>query len=455
MNNSIHMDKSIHTNQSTQTEDIRTIAEKTGRALLEAGTQKAQYTVTETQTHEFNVDGGEFSLFRTLFDHRLSITAYKDQKKGSASTNQFDDVAIEAAVRDCIKSAESGVADEAYDIAPAQENETFRDGAYEPDIDLFFERTRELMQDIRERHPKILMEQMIVSHDQTHTLYRNTNGTEFETFQGAYAVSLMYSAHEGDKATSFFGSDLYTDRLDRPFIELGSLEKDLADTEAQLSTVPVEGKFQGVILLTPGSLPGFLGNIIGNFASDGVILDKTSIWLDKVGQSVADSRITLSLRPGDSRIVCGERFTHDGFRSKDYDFLKDGVLKSFCLSLYVANKSGFAPAGNSSSAMVVEGGDTPYADMVKSIKKGLIVGRFSGGNPSINGDFSGVAKNSFLVEDGEVKGAVSETMISGNLAELLNNLVAISRETVENGSCVLPYMAFDKVVISGKENEPQ
>lgn len=249
MNRSIYMEKSIQ-------EDIREIAHKTGERLREAKADKAQYTVTETQTHEFNVDGGEFSLFRTLFGHSLTITAYKDQKKGSASTNQFDDSAIEAAVRDCLKSAESGVADEAYDIAPAQESETFREGAYEPDIDLFFERTRELMRDIRERHPKILMEQMIVSHDQTHKIYRNTNGTEFEAFQGAYAVSLMFSAHEGDAATSFFGSDIYTDRLDRPFIELGSLEKDLADTEAQLSTVPVEGKFQGVILLTPGRCPG-------------------------------------------------------------------------------------------------------------------------------------------------------------------------------------------------------
>ena len=61
-----------------------------------------------------------------------------------------------------------------------------------------------------------------------------------------------------------------------------------------------------------------------------------------------------------------------------------------------------------------------------------------------------MAKNSFLVEDGQIKGAVSETMINGNLAELLNNLISISRETVEDGYSVLPYMAFDKVVISGK-----
>lgn len=434
--------------------DIKKIAEKTKQLLSDAGAQKAQYTVTEKETHEFNVDGGEFSLFRTLFDRSLSITAYKDQKKGSAFTNQFDDAAVENAVADCIKSAESGMADEAFDIAPRQESETFREGAYEPDIDLFFQRTRELMEDIQKRHPKILMEQMIVSHDKVHSVYQNTNGTEFETYKGAYSVSLMFSAHEGEATTSFFGSGIYTDSLDRPFIEMGSVEKDLSDTEAQLSTIPVEGKFEGVIVLTPGSLGEFLGNAISNFASDGVILEKTSIWLDKLDKQVADERLTVSMRPKDPRIVCGERYTADGFLSEDYDLIRDGVLKSFLISLYVSNKSGFAPAKNTSFSLVIEGGDTPYEDMIGKIKKGLIIGRFSGGQPGINGDFSGVAKNSFLVEDGQIKGAVSETMINGNLAHLLNNLVAISRETVADGSTVLPYMAFDKVIISGKSNTP-
>lgn len=96
------------------------------------------------------------------------------------------------------------------------------------------------------------------------------------------------------------------------------------------------------------------------------------------------------------------------------------------------------------------GGDTSYEDMIKNTDRGIILGRFSGGNPSINGDFSGVAKNSFLVENGKVVGCVNEVMVSGNLADLLNNLITLSKETVANGSCVLPYAAFDHVTISGK-----
>ena len=53
-------------------------------------------------------------------------------------------------------------------------------------------------------------------------------------------------------------------------------------------------------------------------------------------------------------------------------------------------------------------------------------------------------------EDGEIKGAVSETMINGNLAEMMKNIVAISKETVSDGGGNAPYIAVDGVVISGK-----
>ena len=430
--------------------DLKSIAQQIGEEISKAGAQKAHYTVAAKETREFNVDGGEFSLFRTLFDNSLSITVYKDEKKGSISTNSFDREAITAAVTNCIQSAEAAIADPAYDIAPKQENKVFEEGSYEPDVDRLFARTKELLETVKERHPKILMEQMIVQHVKVYKIYQNTNGTEFETRSGSYSIDLMFSGHDGDATTSFFGSSVTTDNLDKPFIELGSVEKDLCDVEAQLNTVAFEGKFEGIAVLTPGSLPSFLYSAMANFASDIAILDKTSIWMDKLGEKVAADCLTISLAPLDERICCGERYTSDGFLSENFDIIEKGVLRSYLLGLYVANKSGYAPAKNTSYAAVIEGGDTAYEDMIKGIKKGIIVGRFSGGEPSSNGDFSGVAKNSFLIEDGQIKGAVSETMINGNLADILKNIVAISRETVADGSSVLPYIAVSGVTISGK-----
>lgn len=431
-------------------ENLKLLANNTIEHLVKEGADKAKCVVTSKETHEFNVDGGEFSLFRTLFDNEISITAYKDNKKGTININRFDDEAIIEAVKNCINVANSGSSDEAWDIASKQENRIFTEGSYIPNIELFFERTKELVQDIKEKHPHILLEQMIVYHVKENSIYLDTNDTNYEMTLGKYVISIMFSAHDGDKVTSFFGTEVCIDNLDRPFIELGSIEKDLTDVEDQLNTVPLLGKFEGVAVITPSCLVSIMYYIINNFASNSVILDGTSVWKDKIGKKVADERITVSLKPLDERVICGERYTEDGFISENFNLIKDGILEGFAIPLYAANKTGHDRAKNSSFNLVVEGGETPVDNIIKDIKKGIIVGRFSGGNPTVNGDFSGVAKNSFLVEDGKIVGAINETMINGNLADLLNNLVAISKETVEDGSMVLPYMAFDKVIISGK-----
>ena len=48
--------------------------------------------------------------------------AIKGHKKGNIAINRFDDEAVAAAVKDCIAVAESASEDEAWDIAPKQED---------------------------------------------------------------------------------------------------------------------------------------------------------------------------------------------------------------------------------------------------------------------------------------------------------------------------------------------
>ena len=430
--------------------DLKMIADKALAALKDNGADKAQCAVRFTETHEFNVDGGKFSLFRTLFDNSLSLTAVKDDKKGSVGINRLDDDSIAAAAVNCLAIADSGAADPAWVFAEKSENGFFTAGAPEADLDLLFDRTEELMRQIGEQFPLILMEQMIVTHKKRHSVFKNSLGVEYETLSGNYEISLMFSAHEGEKSSSFFGSGVITDRLDVPFMELGTIREDLENVSKQLDTQPLEGKFTGVAVFPPSSLGTFIGSALGNFASDGTLLDGTSPWKDCLGKVVADPAITISAAPLDERIVCGERFTGEGFRSENYDIIREGVLESFMLSGYVANKTGLPRAKNSSYAIVMKPGETPYADIIAGIERGILVGRFSGGEPGTSGDFSGVAKNSFLIENGKITCALSETMISGNLGDLLKNVVAISSEVVCDGATVLPYAAFGGVTVSGK-----
>jgi predicted Zn-dependent protease len=106
--------------------------------------------------------------------------------------------------------------------------------------------------------------------------------------------------------------------------------------------------------------------------------------------------------------------------------------------------------GDLLGSFIVEPGEESLETMIRGIARGLVVARLSAGAPSASGDFSGVAKNCFRIEKGEIKEALSETMVNGNLAEFLMNIKALSKEVVKDGSSVLPWVAIEGVGIAGK-----
>ena len=411
---------------------------------------KADFTLARTEENEVTVKDGKMTMIRTLYNDAVSIRVIQNQKQGTASINSLVIQDIKEAIDSALASAESTDADPCYDIAPGLKPEKFEMGALEPDMDKLLSRTMELSEMIAQRHPKIKLMEMYTKYVRGTNIYRNTNGTQDEKEFGYYELFLEYAGNDGVNSTGFQYNGVDFDSLDKPLIELSSLEKDLTDTENSLNPISITEKFEGEIILTPSCASQMLEMTIMNAAGNQAILGKTSMWLDKVGQKVASDKLTISSNPWDPHFPNHEVHTGDGFRSEDYTLIEKGVLKCFATNLYTANKCGVARAANSSLAMVVEAGDVSLDDMIKGMKKGLIVGSVSCGMPGANGELSGVAKNSFYVENGEVKGAVIETMISLNLFDLCNNITAISKERVCDGFMVMPSIQADHVTISGK-----
>ena len=418
-------------------------------ALTALGADKASVRASSGETVELNALGGEFTLMRTLLDQSLSLTAIKGGKRGIARLNRLDGEAIRQAAEDCLAVAESGEADEAWDLAPQAETGDFSSGSLTADGDKLFDRSKELLDAIGEKYPRVIVEEMIVEHKAEKEVYLNSVGSRFTNAAGSYGVDLMFSGHEGDRATSFFGSSVSVPDLEKPFLDQGTLANDLEAAEKSLDVELTTETRMGDILVHPDLLMEFLGTAGELFCGDTALIDGISIWKDKLHEQVADPALTVYVKPLDGRICGGERYTAEGFAAQDYTWLKGGVLESFTLSLYGANRTGLPRALNTDSALVMEPGTKTKEELIAGIRDGLLVGRFSGGEPSPNGDFSGVAKNSFRIKDGKLGKAVNETMISGNLADMLKNIGGISAELICSGGYVLPWVVFRGVVISG------
>ncbi len=430
--------------------DLRDRAEVLERLLAAEGIRRYAYTLSESEKQELNIENGDFKLMRTVFNNAGSVKVFLGQKMGNASGNNTEEEGLAGLVRDSRAAAESSPEDPCHDIAPDQGKDVFRQGVQEPDPDRFAERIRELLDTIEKEYPLIRVMMAVGSFDRRHWIRRNSSGTDFEGFMGQYGFALEICAAEGDRTTGLDYTDFATESLDRPLIEMGDVRRHLEDLQSSLSPRTLEGKFEGTVILTPACAAEFLEMLIRNYMGSSVIMDGTSLWLNRIGEKVAGEELTVTADPFDPRIVCGERMTPSGFRSEKVTLIEKGVLRSHLLSLYAANRTGRPVTRCGGGDLVVAPGNASLAEMISGIDRGLILGGFSGGSPGTNGEFSGVAKNSFLIENGRIAGAVTETMVNGNLGEIFSRIRAVSGEQLCNGSMAVPYIAVDGIVISGK-----
>ena len=429
---------------------IRETADLMDRILREQPFEKTTYTISRSEKQELNLENGDFKLLRTVFGGSASLKVFLGARMGSASGNDLTEAGLRKLAAEARAAAESAAEDPCHDIAPNQGKDVFRQGTTEPDMDRFIERIKEFLETAAREYPKVRIMAGIGSYDRWNWISRNSNGTEFEALAGQYHFMAEICASDGEKTTGLDYTGISMKTLDTPFMDMGDFRKKLEDIQNSIHPIPLEGKFEGTVILTPGAAADFIDMLLSNYIGEGVIIDGTSQWLDKVGEQVADEKLTIALKPYDERIVMGERATASGFRSEEVTLIEKGVLKTHRLSLYGSNKTGRPLVKNTGSDLVIEAGDRTLEELIASVDRGLVMGGFSGGQPGTNGEFSGVAKNSFLIENGKIKGAVTETMVNGNLGDAFRNIRGISREVLCNGGFVVPYIAVDGIVVSGK-----
>ena len=430
--------------------NIRNIGDTFDELIKNSEVKKYTYTLSESQKQELNLEDGDFKLMRTVFDNYGSIKVFEDNKMGSVGGNDISEEGLKKLIEDSLAAARSASEDPCHDIAPDQGKDIFEQGVKEPDIDRFIERVQEFLEVLNKDYPKIKIAGGAAVIDQWNWFSRNSNGTEFEGIGAKYSFSLEISAGEGDKNSGVDFIGFSTKDLDTPIIEMTDVKRRLKAVCDSIYPESIGSKFEGTVVMTPDCACQFLWMLGGNYISSGCIIDGTSLWLDKVGEKVVDDQLSVTFDPFDERIVTGERGTQDGFRAETVKIIDKGVLKTHWLNLYAANKTGRPVVKNTGGEMVVEGGDKSLDEIIASVDKGILMGGFSGGEPGTNGDFSGVAKNSFLIENGKIKCALSETMVNGNLAEMFNHIRGISKELICDGGSVIPYIAVDGIVISGK-----
>lgn len=414
------------------------------------GADEGETWVSRSILTELYFELGKISMVRTVFSDKVGIKLLKDKRKGTVNLNSFAPEDIKSAVADAWQAAQSAAPDEAEGIAELQENSSFSSGEKAPDLDRVYQQLTDLLADSRQDFPKISFDSIGIEHNYSEKLYANTNGVRLSEDQGLYQLSNMFMAKDGDKTSSFnyFGT-VYEDPSER-ITESNRVRRMLDETQRQIVTEQIEGSFVGDLVITPGCLENIVWFAADTYLQDGAMISGTSPWKEKLGQQVASPLVKIELVAEHPELPGTSQLSGDGYVAENMPVIEGGVLKNFILSRYGASKTGLQRSANSGGSYVFGKGETPLEELIAGVERGVLLGRFSGGEPSPAGDLSGVAKNSFLIENGKVTKPLSEVMIAGNLGDMLRDTVAVSQERENSGYWLLPWIRVSNVNISGK-----
>ncbi len=439
----------MHDPQQQSTDEA---AERALAALQRQGFDAAQADAQQRQTREVNAANTEATLLRSLATRRLVLTGLVDGRRASTELGDFSDAAIADAVALLWQAAQAAPQDPANalsagqqaSVMPAGEGAAAADDAA-AEAAVLADSLAGLLAWRAEHTPTVLVEESFVARHRQWSRTLSSGGSDLRSRQVWCEAQLMGTAREGAKASSFNYTGGRCARLDDglPLVQrfgFEALMRELArQVHSQSLAQALGGRFTGAVVLTPATVADLLGWLLGQLG-DQALIAGSSLYRERVGQAVASPLLSLHSRWGEGQAPGVAPFSADGFVAPQLSLLQQGVLQTLTPTLYGARKTGLAHRPVAEAGWAIDASALPLQQLIAGVPRGALVGRLSMGRPAANGDFSGVIKNSFAIVDGEVGPALSEVMISGNMAQMLRAVDAVSAERIDTGTLCLPWL---------------
>ncbi len=218
----------------------------------------------------------------------------------------------------------------------------------------------------------------------------------------------------------------------------------------------------------------FILSSLGESSVGSAVVDGVSPLCDKIGDTIASKRFTLTDKGQDARGLKTEAIDAEGLPQKDNTIVEKGILKNYLFDNYYGKAYGLESTGSCVRGVDIFGVPAPYEskptvsfkwlevtpgkkseeEIIASIDgKAILIRDFPLGiaHSSVStGEFSCVAGSSYLVKNGEIKGSVEPVSIAGNFYEGYMNL----REIGNNNQFLryginVPTLVFDDFSVVG------
>ncbi len=381
------------------------VARDVVKQALAAGASDAECTISEGDEFSANVRMGELETLKEAGSRGAGLRVLIGKRMGASYTSDLTPEGIQQMVRSAIDLAGLTTEDPHAGLPGSEEL-----GSLTSDLGLFSDETAKLPTEERIAMAKraeaaALAVDARITNSEGGSFDSNVGGRVFANsrgFLGAYRSSycsvsaVPVATQDGSMERDYWYSSA------RNYHGLEDAEtvgrKAAARALRRLGAVKVDTQRVPVIF-EPRTARTLLSNIFD--AVDGrAIYRNASFLAGKIGEKIADERITLiddGTIPG---LFGSSPFDDEGVPTRRTSVIERGVLKNYLLNTYTARKLDMKTTGNASRGITgnagighgnffIEAGNRTQEEIIRGVKNGFFVTELIGsGVNTVTGDYS-------------------------------------------------------------------
>jgi predicted Zn-dependent protease len=442
--------------------------ESDAQAILKKvlGLSKAdECEVTLTGTHAANLryarndvstSGGSDNL-------SLSVQCSYGKKSGVATLNEFDDASLLKVVRRAEELAR--LAPDNPEYVPFLGPQKYESTPGFFDVTANFgppERARAAAASIEPCRQQNLTAAGFLQHESGFSAIANSKG--LSGYHKDTGIDFSVTVRTADGRGSGYGVADFNDaaKLDAGAVSRVAIQKAIGSQDTR-SIEP--GKY--TVILEPAASVDLISHLIEQM--DARLADEGRSFLTKpgggtrLGEKLVDERVQISSDPANPEVPL-RPWAEDGRPRVAVDWIKNGVVANLAYSRYWAVKKGVpddkavpgigdgfrnrreVAAYEGSPGVIMAGGSDSLDDLVKSVKRGVLVTRMWYIRPVDPQTvlYTGLTRDgTFYIENGEIKYAVKNFRFNESPVIMLNNIEALGKPMRANGCLVPPMVVRD------------
>jgi len=433
---------------------------------LEMGAEKAKVYISKDVSDIYSFLNGDLDKVTHAADRSVYFTIGYQGRHCSFATNRLDKSEIDDLLRNALESVKSLEEDRFWKLPDknrlcqdAKEGNELKlyDCGYDrltPERRLAMISSCTLFEKQADKGQswKIVSEETEYG-DSCEDIYLiNSDGAECRQMSTSYSCSCEITIEDtqGCKYSGFWWKGPFkienADFSDVP-------EKALKKAIEKINPVTIEGGVKNMIVSNTVS-SRLLSPVIAAL-SGSALQQQNSFLCDSLGRNIFGRGMTvrdIARKPGrpGSRL-----FDAEGVATADRTIIDQGKIGFFFLNTYYAGKMGMEPTVDSPSGIVLEPWNSfneknllNLQDILALCGDGIYVTDFNGGNCNpVTGDFS-YGIEGFIIENGKIGKPVRGMLVTGNMKELWNTLIAVGNDAREYSAWLVPTIAFSGVNFS-------